>query len=83
MDVVEAASQPSSVAVERATGQPGRAGAPVPRHHPVVQREPKRRQLLVVDRERWQAFERVPQVVPEKAANPPANGGAPSDRLCH
>jgi hypothetical protein len=82
MDIVEAAGEPSRVAVKGTSGQPGRAGAPVPGHHPVVQREPKRRQLLVVHRERRQTLECVPQVVPEEAGEPAGKGRSPIGQGC-
>ena len=70
MDVVEAAGQPALVAIQGPAGQPGRPGPAIPRHDPVVQGEPERRQLLVVDRDGRQALEGVAEVVPEESRQP-------------
>ena len=59
MDLVEAAGQPPTVAVERPAAEPGVAGPPVPGDDPVVEREPERRQVLVVGRDRRQPLEDV------------------------
>ena len=70
MDLVEAAGQPALVAVQRPASEPGRPRPAIPRHDPVVQREPQRRQLLVVDRKRRQPLEGMAEVVPEEADEP-------------
>ena len=74
MDLVEAASQPALVAIQRPAGEPCRPRPAIPRHDPVVEREPKRRQLLVVDRNRWQVLEGMAKVVPEEAHEPAGEG---------
>ena len=66
VDVVETAGQTSSVAIERPAAEPGMTGPPIPGDDPVVEREPKRRQALIVDRDRRQALQDVPEVVAEE-----------------
>ena len=58
------------VAVERAPGQPRRAGPAVPGDRPVVEGEPEERQALVVRGRRRQALEDVAELVGEEADEP-------------
>ena len=58
------------VAVQRPAPDPGRARPPVPCDHPVVEPKPEEGQALVVGRDRWQALQRVAQVVGEVADEP-------------
>ena len=74
MDVVQAPREPPTVAIERTATQPRMARPPIPGDHPVVEREAKRRQALVVLRDRGQTLQDVPQVVsdePHEAAQEP------------
>ena len=78
MHVVETARQPPRVAVERTPREPRMTGPPVPGDDPVVQSEPERRQTLIVERDRRQPLERVPQVIaeePDKASEEPRRIG--------
>ena len=66
MDVIEPFREAPTVAVHGTAAQPGVAGPTVPCDHPVVERQPQRRQPLVVHRDRRQALEDVPEVVAEE-----------------
>ena len=71
VDVVESAGEASGVAVERATADPGMPRPPIPGDDPVVEREPERRQALVVRGDRRKPLQGVPEVVaqePDEAA---------------
>ncbi len=53
-------------------------GPPVPGDDPVVQSEPERRQTLIVERDRRQPLQHVPQVIaeePDKAPEEPRRIG--------
>ena len=67
VDVIEPARQAASVAIERATADPGMARPPVPGDDPIVEREPKRRQVLVGGRDGRQPLEDRAEVVAEEA----------------
>ena len=60
---------------QRPAGEPCRP-RPAIRHDPVVEREPERRQLLVVDREGRRRSKTWPRSYPRKPTSPPANNGA-------
>ncbi len=62
--------EPPDVPVEGPTAEPGPAVAPIEGDRPVVEREPQRGQVLVVDGDQGQSLERVPQVVAEEADEP-------------
>ena len=64
------AVEPLRVAVDGPAADPGRAGAAVPGHDPVVEREPEQRQALVVGGDRRQPLEGVAKVVGEVADEP-------------
>ena len=70
VNVVEPAGEPTLVAVDGAAAEPCLPGPPIPRHHPVVERQSDRRQPLVVERDRRQAFQHVPEVVAEEPGQP-------------
>src|SRR3954471_5073131 len=57
VDAVEPADQAEPVAVERPSGEPGVARAPIPGHDPVIEREPERRQVLIGRGDRRQMLE--------------------------
>ena len=67
MDVVEPAGQAASVTIERPAADPGVAGPPIPGDDPVMERQPKRRQVLVDRRARGQPLEDRAEVVAEEA----------------
>ena len=70
MDIVEPARQASGVAVERPAAEPGEAGPSVEGDDPVVERQPKRWQVLIGGGDRRQALERPAEVVPEEPDEP-------------
>ncbi len=79
MDFVQASSQPSPVAIERSTAEPGVPAPSIPGHDPVMDGEAQHGQSLVFRRDRWQALEVVPKVVakePDETAQKPRRVGA-------
>ncbi len=70
MDVIEAARQPASVAIERATADPGVTGLAVPGDDPIVEGEPKHRQVLVRGCDSRKPLEHRPEVVAEEPDEP-------------
>ena len=66
MNVIEPAGESPTVAIERPSAQPGEPGPPVEGDDPVVQREAEWRQVLVGSGDRWEPFQRSPEVVAEE-----------------